>query len=122
MLGALVIGGIVWRVVRVKPWDPVLVDRMGSLCVAVTDPMTQCIYISTNLYGDFLDRVLLHEATHAAMITYGMNVPCCNEIQMEEWACNLIANRGREILQAVDQLMPRSVGSALRTWHGIIQQ
>lgn len=69
----LVIGNHVWRVIRVAPGDPLLVDQTGAMRVATTDPVTRTIRISTDVMPPLLDRVFLHEATHAIMEDAGIN-------------------------------------------------
>lgn len=67
MARPLVIGGNVWRVVRVSPGDPLLIDRTGVSRLATTDPSTRTIRISEAVPIRLFDRVYLHEAAHAAM-------------------------------------------------------
>ncbi len=79
-----------------------LVDRSGEERVATTDPASQMIFLSKELHGDFLRRVLSHELGHVAMISYGllsdihrMSYPH-DWVEMEEWICNFIADYGQE--------------------------
>lgn len=115
MIGPLVINGDLWRPVTVDPGDPRLRDRTGSARIATTDPATRCVYLSRELRGPFLDRVLLHEAGHCAMVSYGLleslhrMVPEESWVDVEEWACNFLANYGREVVQAVNAALPRPV-------------
>lgn len=118
MIGPIVINGDVWRPQVVDPGDPRLRDRTGSARIATTDPSTRRVYLSRDLRGPFLDRVLLHEAAHCAMISYGLLeglhriVPECAWVDVEEWACNFLANYGGEVLQAVSAAMLRPVALA----------
>lgn len=118
MIGPIVINGDVWRPQVVDPGDPRLRDRTGSARIATTDPSTRRVYLSRELRGAFLDRVLLHEAAHCAMISYGLLdelhriVPEESWIDVEEWACNFLANYGREVVQAVNAALPRPVALA----------
>lgn len=59
--------GRVWGVVRVSPGNPFLIDRTGVPRLATTDPVTRTIRISTAVPPGLLDRVVIHEAAHAAM-------------------------------------------------------
>ena len=110
-----VMNGDVWRPVMVDPDDPRLWDRTGSARIATTDPSARRVYLSRELRGPFLDRVLLHEAAHCAMVSYGLLeglhriVPEESWADVEEWACNFLANYGGEVLQAVSAAMPRPV-------------
>lgn len=115
MIGPIVINGDVWRSQAVDPGDPRLRDRTGSARIATTDPSTRRVYLSRELRGPFLDRVLLHEAAHCAMVSYGLLeglhriVPEYAWVDVEEWACNFLANYGGEVLQAVNAALPRPV-------------
>lgn len=115
MFGPLIIGGDAWWIVAVDPGDPRLWDRTGSARIATTDPGTRSVYVSRELHGPFLDRVLLHEAAHCAMVSYGLLeglhriVPEESWVDVEEWACNFLANYGGEVLQAVSAAMTRPV-------------
>lgn len=101
-----VINGDVWRPVMVDPSDRRLVDRTGRHRIATTDPSTRCVYLSRELRGPFLLRVMTHEVGHCAMVSYGVLerlhdiVPEGSWVDVEEWACNLLADYGAEILDA----------------------
>ena len=98
--------GYLWKAVYVKPNDPMLVDRTGSLTVATTDPTTLTVYISNSLHGDFLNRVLIHELGHCAIFSFNLlpdiHRMCYPEywVEAEEWVCNFIADYGLSIFEA----------------------
>lgn len=105
------VNGRTWRVYFVPGDDPVLVDRTGTYRVATTDPVTNCIYLSNSLGGDFLRHVLMHELGHVFMISYGvlnqlhgMTIPRY-WIDIEEWICNLIADNATDINNVINNLM-----------------
>lgn len=64
------------------------------------------MYLSNELRGEFLQRVMIHEIGHCAMYSYGLLdslhriVPEDRWVEAEEWACNLIADYGQEVLHA----------------------
>lgn len=103
MIDEFYMNGLRWRVRFTYPTDPVLVDRTGSLTVAVTDPDTMTIYLSNELRGSFLTTVVLHELSHAMMISYGyleqIHRYCKKRhwVDMEELIANLIAQQAKEI-------------------------
>lgn len=103
MLREFVMNGDFWHVRFTSPRNPVLVDRTHTLTVAVTDPETMTIYLADNLYGGFLQKVLIHELSHAAMYSYDLvseiHRMCKKKywIPMEEFCANLIANYGSEV-------------------------
>ena len=105
MIDEFYMNGLRWRVRFTYPTDPVLVDRTGTLTVAVTDPDTMTIYLSNKLRGEFLTRVVLHELSHAMMYSYHyldeIHRYCKKRywIEMEELIANLIADRAYEIFQ-----------------------
>ena len=68
----LVIRGHVWRVVRVAPDNPFLIDRTGVLRIATTDPSTRTIRISESIPIPMFDQVYLHEVSHAIMYEAGV--------------------------------------------------
>ena len=105
MIDEFYMNGLRWRVRFTYPTDPVLVDRTGTLTIGVTDSATMTIYLSNKLRGEFLTRVVLHELSHAMMISYGyleqIHGYCKKRywIEMEELIANLIADRAYEIFQ-----------------------
>lgn len=105
MIDEFYMNGLRWNVRWTNSTDPILVDRTGSLTVAVTDPDTMTIYLSDQLRGNFLTIVVLHELSHAMMISYGyleqIHQYCKKRywIDMEELIANLIAQQAKEIFQ-----------------------
>lgn len=95
--------GYLWRVRFVDSYNPMLVDRTGLLTVATTDPSSKTIYISDQLSGEFLHRVLIHELGHCVIFSFGLldeihrMVRPQYWIEAEEWICNFIANYGMTI-------------------------
>lgn len=105
MIDEFYMNGLHWNVRWTNPTAPILVDRTNVLTVAVTDPDTMTIYLSNRLTGSFLTTVVLHELSHAMMISYGyleqIHRYCKKRhwIDMEELIANLIANQAKEIFQ-----------------------
>ena len=105
MIDEFYMNGLRWRVRFTYPTDRVLVDRTGALTIGVTDSATMTIYLSNKLRGEFLTRVVLHELSHAMMISYGyleqIHRYCKKRhwVDMEELIANLIADRAYEIFQ-----------------------
>ena len=103
MIDEFYMNGLHCNVRWTNPTNPILVDRTGSLTVAVTDPDTMTIYLSNQLSGSFLNRVLIHELGHCVMYSYGL----VNEIhrmckkrywiEMEEFCANLLADYGNQV-------------------------
>lgn len=103
--------GILWKVFFVDPDSDLLVDRTGCKCVATTDPVTYCVYVSNVLKGDFLTHVLVHELGHCVMISYDLlddihrTVKKDYWIEAEEWICNFIADYGLKIFSIAYSLV-----------------
>ncbi len=105
MIDEFYMNGLRWRVRFTYPTDPVLVDRTGTLTIGVTDSATMTIYLSNELRGSFLTTVVLHELSHAMMISYGyleqIHRYCKKRhwVDMEELIANLIAQQAKEIFE-----------------------
>lgn len=104
-MNSFVMNGYLWRIMFVHPNSPMLRDRTGVQTVATTDPSNFCLYLSSDLEGDFLTRVLLHELGHCAMVSFGLlddihrMVKKKYWIEAEEWVCNVISNHARQIFE-----------------------
>lgn len=100
-----------WNVKFVDANSPMLIDRTNTQTVATTDPKTHIIYLSNQLYGDFLIRVLLHELGHCALFSYNLlddihtMVKPEYWIEAEEWTCNFIADYGFKIFSSAFDIL-----------------
>ena len=109
----VVVNGAAWRVLRVKPGDPRLVDRTGSPRLATTDPATATIHISSSVVPPLLDRVLLHETAHVATISHGLLGPIHGMfaenlwIQVEELLAQVVELYGIEAIIAASESIGR---------------
>lgn len=105
------LNGYLWRIVYSFPDDYNLVDRTGKKRPATTDPKTRTIYLSLELHGDLLNRVLIHELGHAVMFSYGLldrlhfYVRPKYWIEAEEWVCNFIADYGYQIFTIASDIL-----------------
>ena len=84
----------------VRSDSPMLMRSDGSYTVGMCDRTTQTIYISDLLQGKFLRKVLIHEITHSAMFSYGIDM----SVEQEEMFCDLLATYGDEIIGIVDNV------------------
>lgn len=102
--------GYLWHVKIVNPYSPKLVDRTGELRVATTDPIDFCVYLSSQLKGDFFTTVLIHELGHCTMISFDLidyihkHVSPEYWIDVEEFMCNFIADYGLKIFRTAYKL------------------
>lgn len=100
-----------WNVRFVDANNPMLMDRTGNQAVATTDPSTHLIYMSNQLYGDFLIRVLLHELGHCALFSFNLldeiheMVKPQYWVEVEEWVCNFIADYGLTIFSSAFSIL-----------------
>lgn len=103
--------GLTWRVLMVDADDPILVDRTGSMTIAVTDPPGLAVCVSRDVQHEMVERVLIHELGHCAMYSYGliedihrMCLPSC-WVEAEEWVCNFLADYGLQIFSSVHDIL-----------------
>lgn len=110
-MDSFLMNGYLWRVKYVSPESFDLIDRTGKKRLATTDPRTKYIYLSIELQGDILNRVLLHELGHAVMFSYGLldrlhfYVRPEYWIEAEEWVCNFIADYGYLIFRIASDIL-----------------
>lgn len=110
-----VINGDVWRVVRVPAGDPSLIDRTGTPRLAVTDSADMTVYVRDDLVPPLLDRVMLHEVTHAITVSWGLLPRVRSDalrgdlVGVEEWAAQLVENHAMEAVQAARRALGRPV-------------
>lgn len=110
-MDSFLMNGYLWRIKYVSPESFDLIDRTGKKRLATTDPRTRYIYLSNELQGDILNRVLLHELSHAVMFSYGLldrlhfYVRPEYWIEAEEWVCNFIADYGYLIFRIASDIL-----------------
>lgn len=92
------LNGIIWLILFVDPDSPILIDRTGTQTVACTDPITKRVYISNELRGPLLKRVMIHELGHCIMVSYHLLDDIHRMVKQEYWVeaeefiCNFVAN------------------------------
>lgn len=110
-----VINGDVWRVIRVPAGDPSLIDRTDRPRLAVTDASDRTVYVRDDLTPPLLDRVILHEVTHAITVSWGLlpevrsGVMRGDVIDVEEWSAQLVENHAMEAVQAARRALGRPI-------------
>ena len=95
------LNGQIWRVVRLMPGDPYLVDWKGMPKIAVANSNDRIIAISWSFLPPKLDRVLLHEIGHAVTMAYGL--------QVDEASAQLIEHHAIEALVLAAEVLGRPV-------------
>lgn len=111
MVKYVTINDYIWKFQFTRPTDYVLIDRTGSLCYATTDPVTKNVYISNDIFGEFLERVITHEIGHCVIFSYNL-LPVIHRmvipeywIEAEEWVCNFVADYGPEIFIKLGEII-----------------
>lgn len=97
------INGEKWRVVQASPFHPALMRDDGSYTIGACDDFTKTIYISEDLSGPLMKKVLCHEITHAAMFSYNVDLT----YEQEELLADLIATYGSEIIDVANQIFEK---------------
>lgn len=95
------------------PGDPRLIDRTGTETVATADPLTATICVSSAVQPPYLDRVVLHEVSHAVAMSSGFLeplhrvVPIEHWVDAEEWAAQLVERYGVESAVLASEVLGR---------------
>lgn len=97
------INGEEWRIALVPPLDPVLLRSDHSYTIGVCDDTTKTIYINKELNQKYIQKVLCHELTHAAMFSYNIELTW----EQEEILADLIATYGQEIVYITNLVFNR---------------
>lgn len=111
MLKQFYMNGDLWRVRFVSPNDNVLIDRTGQRTLAVSDYSTMTISIASNLHGELLNRVFIHELGHCVMFSYGL-LPELHRmvkkqywVDAEEFVCNVLADYGHFVIRTARDVL-----------------
>ena len=110
-----VTNGDVWRVIRVPAGDPRLVDRTDKPKLATTDATEMAVYVREDITPPLLDKVILHEVTHAITVSWGLLdriravTPPDSWIDVEEWSAQLMENHALEATRAASVALGRPV-------------
>ena len=68
------INGEEWRIALVSPLDPTLQRSDLTFALGVCDDLLKTIFINNNLSQKYIEKVLCHELTHAAMFSYNVDL------------------------------------------------
>lgn len=99
------INNIYWKISFVPPNFPLLQRPDGSFSIGSCDNLVKTIFLSEDLSGDLLKKVLCHELTHAAMFSYGVKL----SIEQEELVADLISTYGEEIIYTTNKIFTRLI-------------
>lgn len=99
------INGEEWRIALVSPFDPALQRSDRGYALGVCDDSLKTIFINKELDKDYIERVLCHELTHAAMFSYNIELTW----EQEEILADLIATYGEEIVHITNLVFKRII-------------
>lgn len=97
------INGEIWYILFVAPESAELMRSDGKYTLGACDDEVKTIYINNTLDNIFLQKVLCHEITHAAMFSYNIDLT----IEQEELLADLLATYGQEIIANTNCLFHR---------------
>lgn len=100
------INGELWRVIQVPPNHYMLRRPSGVFAIGVCDELTRTIYISEEVQGRYLKKVLSHEITHAAMFAYDVYLTH----DQEELVASIIDTFGIEIIYITNTIFSKIQG------------
>ena len=96
------INGVIWQVAIVSPNHPALKMPGGKWAIGCCNPDTQTIYLSEEAaFSPQLRELLIHEVAHAAIASYGYQLPH----NCEEFLAIFIHSHIDEIMAIVDTLI-----------------
>lgn len=99
------INGEEWRVALVSPFDSALQRSDKSYTLGACDDSEKTIFINKELSQEYIEKVLCHELTHAAMFSYNIDLT----LEQEEILADLIATYGQEIVYITNLVFKRII-------------
>ena len=97
------INGVTWYIKFIPPHSPIFKMDNGQYTIGVCDNYTKTIYLSNNLIGNLLRKVLCHEIVHSAMFSYDIWL----NYEQEEILADLIATYGSEIISITNKIFKK---------------
>lgn len=97
----ITVNDITWQVIFVNPTNEQLINNQGQYTFGMTDNNIKCVFLSNNLKGDFLYKVLCHELCHVYCFSYGIKM----SIEDEERLSQFISEYGKSIISDTDYLL-----------------
>ena len=100
----VVINGIIWHVYLTNNQNN-LMTSYGQITFGVTDVNNKTIYIYSKLNDYMLNKVLIHELTHAWIFSYNYYLT----IDEEEFLCSFIDTYANDILNEADDIISKMI-------------
>lgn len=95
------INGQKWKIEFVESKSNCLKNSLGYYTVGVTDNNTKCVYLSNQLRGTFLRRVIAHELCHCFCFSYDIHMSLDEEERLADW----VSLYGSELIYLLDDLL-----------------
>lgn len=111
MISEFYMNGYTWSVKTVSPFNPVLIDRSGRRTLGTTDTSNLTLYLSSELYGESLIKVIIHELGHCAIYSFGLDLDIHKMVKpeywidAEEWICNFLFDYGLKIFKTAGKVV-----------------
>ena len=102
------INGYDWRIKFTRDKRD-LMRSDGVVTLGVTDRNDFTIYLFDGLKGDLLQKVIIHELTHAFIFSYGFYLT----LEEEEFVCSFLDTYARDIIREADYMLKSGLRSML---------
>lgn len=90
-----------WQLKFIRPSNKHLQRSDGSWTFGTTDGNLKTIFIIDNMSDYMVDKILVHELSHAHAMEYDYYMP----IEIEEIVCDFLSLYGRSVVYMADDLM-----------------
>lgn len=97
----IIVNSIVWNIIFVPSNSKELLRSDNVLTLGVTDRNVNCVFLSNQLHGDLLYKVLCHELCHVYIFSYGIYFL----IEEEERLAEFISMFGKNIVNDTNNLL-----------------
>ena len=95
----------IWRIVFVPSESSYLARSDGSFTIGCADNKMQSVFVSEDVDGILVDKVICHELVHVYSFSYNLYIP----IETEEIIADFLATYGRDIFLTADKIISEIV-------------
>ena len=97
----IIVNSIIWSIIFVPSNSKELLRSDGILTLGVTDRNVNCVFLSNQLHGELLYKVLCHELCHVYIFSYGIYFL----MEEEERLAEFISMFGKNIINDTNILL-----------------
>lgn len=97
----VVVNNITWEIIFVNPNNVNLLNDYGEYTLGMTDNNVKCIFLSNELHGEMLYKVLCHELVHTYSFSYDVDLTR----EDEERLAQFISDYGKSIILNTEYLL-----------------